>query len=342
MKKAVTIKDIAQQLNMSRNTVAKALNGQYVPERTRELVLKKAQEMKYKSLNLSHIEVGGKKWRILLISGKPLNNINYFIPIIRGIENYCYERHYELFQYTYDSMRTPFKGFADYAKELNVDGIVAIECFDKAFISKLINLGTPVCFNDFSTSDFFCSESFDIITTNGLQSVYSLVRSLHKAYKISRFTFVGDRKHCLSFNDRYNGMVRALASLKLAHSAEEDILCSDEVFDYGSPAALKTEILKLRYRPECFICSNDFIARGVCNALKSLGMSVPENAFVAGFDNVAEAVSLTPAITTFAVDKEFLGRETIRTLVNRIETPSAPSRTITVAATLIARASTQR
>jgi len=48
MKKAVTIKDIAEQLNLSRNTVAKALNGQYVPESTREAVLKKAREMNYK------------------------------------------------------------------------------------------------------------------------------------------------------------------------------------------------------------------------------------------------------------------------------------------------------
>ena len=61
MKKAVTIKSIAEQLNLSRNTVAKALNGQYVPEATRELVLKKAQEMNYKSLNTSNIQFGSKK-----------------------------------------------------------------------------------------------------------------------------------------------------------------------------------------------------------------------------------------------------------------------------------------
>ena len=81
MKKAVTIKNIAEQLNLSRNTVAKALNGQYVPEKTRETVLKKAQEMNYKSLNLSRIEIGSKKYRLLLVSGKPLNNMNYFIPM---------------------------------------------------------------------------------------------------------------------------------------------------------------------------------------------------------------------------------------------------------------------
>ncbi|MDE7095451.1 MAG: LacI family DNA-binding transcriptional regulator, partial [Anaeroplasmataceae bacterium] len=51
MKKAITIKSIAEALNLSRNTVSKALNGQYVPEKTRELVLSKAQELNYKSLS---------------------------------------------------------------------------------------------------------------------------------------------------------------------------------------------------------------------------------------------------------------------------------------------------
>ena len=140
MKKAVTIKEIAEQLNLSRNTVAKALNGQYVPEKTRELVLRKAQEMKYKSLNVSHIESGAKKYRILLVSGKPLNNMNYFVPLIKSIENNCYEKNYELFQYTYNGSKTPFKEVSDYVNVLKADGIVAIECFDKNFIANLVNL----------------------------------------------------------------------------------------------------------------------------------------------------------------------------------------------------------
>lgn len=342
MKKAVTIKDIAENLNLSRNTVAKALNGQYVPEKTRELVLKKAQEMNYKSLNLNRIEAGGKKYRILLVSGKPLNNMNYFIPLIKGIENYCYEKNYELFQYTYNADKTPFKGVSDYVNELRADGIVAIECFDKDFIAKLVNMGKPVCFNDFATADVQTGKNFDIISANDEQAINGIVKTLHKRYKITRFTFVGDNKHCRSFHDRYYGMLTAILSIKGAHTRSEDVLCSDLSFDYGNPEALKTEILKLKYKPECFICCNDFVARTVCNALKSLNISVPQNALIVGFDNVAEAVGLTPSVTSFSVEKEFLGHETMRTLIHRIENPNIPSRTITVSTTLIERDSTQR
>ena len=74
MKKAVTIKEIAEQLNLSRNTVAKALNGHYVPESTREAVLKKAMELGYKSLG-NNGEEGREHYRFILISGKPLNTV---------------------------------------------------------------------------------------------------------------------------------------------------------------------------------------------------------------------------------------------------------------------------
>ena len=49
MKKSVTIQDIANALNLSRNTVSKALNGKHVPIKTRNTVINAAVEMGYKS-----------------------------------------------------------------------------------------------------------------------------------------------------------------------------------------------------------------------------------------------------------------------------------------------------
>ena len=342
MKKAVTIKSIAEQLNLSRNTVAKALNGQYVPEATRELVLKKAQEMNYKSLNAANIQLGSKKYRILLVAGKPLINMSYFIPLVKSIENSCYEQNYELFQYTYTVNRTPFASFAEYVKELNVDGIVAIECFDRDFVSKMINIGKPTCFVDFTASHLQINKNYDIISTNDEKSVYDMVKYLHSKYKVNHFTFVGDRTHCLSFYQRHLGMRLGLVEIAGNHPANRDILCQDESFDYGNPNAIKTEILKLKYKPECFICCNDFVARNVCNALKSLNLRIPQDALVVGFDNVSESTAMSPEITSFSSDKEFLGSETLRTLVNRIEHPDVPSRIITVNTTRILRESTNR
>lgn len=343
MKRVVTIQDIADQLGLSRNTVAKALNGQYVAQETREKVLQKARELNYKSMGDRPAEAAvAKRYRILLVSGKPLTNINYFIPIVKGMENFCFERNIEFFQHTYNVRTTDFTHFTGYVKELKVDGIVAIECFDKSFIARLVNLGKPLCFIDFTATPFVTPHRFDILGTNDEAAICEIVKRLHARYNISNFTFVGDRMHCMSFHERYMGMLKGIAGTKNYHSRKDDILCNDENFQYGDIAAIKTELLKLTYKSDCFICCNDFVARSVCTAVKELGYRVPQDVFVVGFDNVTEAISLEPRITTFSVDKDFMGRETLRTLLHRIENPDIPSRNITVNTTAIARESTER
>lgn len=298
--------------------------------------------MGYKSLNVSGVEITDRKLRILLVSGKPISSMGYFVALVKGIENFCFEHNYEFFQYTYNLATTTFDRFAEYVRQLNVDGIVAIECFDKHFVNKLLDLGKPVCFHDFTASDVNNKNNYDIISTNDEKSVCDAVKLLYHRYKVGNFTFVGDRKHCLSFQERYMGMLKGILSTRGAHSRKSDILCDDESFDYGDANAIANEILQLKHKPDCYVCCNDFVARNVCNALAAINIRVPQDALVVGFDNVAEATAFQPQITTFSIDKELLGRETMRALIRRIETPSLPSRTITLTTTMILRDSTKR
>ncbi|MDE7213564.1 MAG: LacI family transcriptional regulator, partial [Anaeroplasmataceae bacterium] len=313
MKKAITIKSIAEALNLSRNTVSKALNGQYVPEKTRELVLSKAQELNYKSLSSANIVFSDKKYRILLVSARPLNNINFYISLVSAIENYCFERNYEFFQYIFNNKKNSFSKFSDYVKELNVDGIIAMECFDRDFISNLLSLKIPICFHDFSYTPQTNYKNYDLICTNDEQSISNYVKSLHKKYNLNRYTFVGDSKHCHSFRKRYTGMLIGLKNLRIPHYSFEDITYSENNFNYGDTQALQNAISKLEDLPEVFICCNDFVARNVCIALKNMNKEVPDDVLIVGFDNAAEAYSLSPTLTTFSLDPYFLGSEILRT-----------------------------
>lgn len=339
---SVTIKRIADELHLSRNTVSKALNGRHVPEKTRQIIFEKAKEMNYKSFHITNGTQVEKKYRILLVSAKPLNNINFFISLISSIENYCFERNYEFFQYIFNTKKNDFNKFADYATELNVDGIIAIECFDKDFITKLLKLEIPVCFYDFAHQQFSFSQNFDVIFTNDEQSISDYVKLLHKKYNARYFTFVGDHRHCHSFRKRYTGMLIGLKNVKIHHSSNEDINLSEEQFNYGNPKDLKEQIYKLPQFPEVFICCNDFVARNVCIALKTMNIHVPSQALVIGFDNSVESYTLSPTITTFSTDNQFIGNELMRTLINRIENKQNPSRFITVSTDLIVRESSNK
>ena len=341
MKTTVTIKDIAEELNLSRNTVAKALNGKHVPEETKNRVLSKAIEMNYKSLNFRANEEEKKKYRILLLACKPLNNIRFFFPIIRAIENYCFSHEFDLFQFTYNTSMQTFEVLQEYINTLSIDGIITIESFEISLIKKLFKLNKPISFIDCCPNYNSLDGSYDIIETSNFSAINELTKSLATKYNIKRFSYVGDEAHCLSFQERYYGMLCALSSLGISHSRNEDILKSDE-FNYGSIELLKEEINKLDVRPDCFICSNDFIARTVCKTLEALNLKVPEDVLVVGFDNVAESVASYPKITTIGSDTSAIGLKAITTLINRIKNPNSTPIRYVVKSTIVIRQSTTR
>lgn len=340
MKKAVTINEIAEALGLSRNTVSKALNGQHVPEKTRELVLKKAQELNYKSLNSDFFK--SNKYRILLLSGKPFHNMHFYLPLVKGLQNYCYNNDYDFFEYTYNSSTTSFETIANHIKNLNIDGIVAIECFEVDLVYNLLSLKKPTCFIDFPAHKFITEYKYDLICAADQRLLSDYIKSLTESHPMKYVTFVGDYRHCLSFHERYVGMVRGLSRNNIGHSKSEDILEDDTIFDYGDINALKAKIQNLKHLPECFVCCNDFVARNVARAAKELGHKIPEDTMIIGFDDVEEAVNDNPEITSFAVDKEFLGHEAVRTLLTRIERRNTPSRTITINCDLVERESTKK
>lgn len=342
MSKTITVADIAEQLNMSRNTVSKALNGKYVPEKTRTIILNKARELNYKQMNIDSLVVAeAKKYRFLLLSGKPLNNINFFIPIIQSIENYCYDKQYEFFQYVFNKNISSFKTLATHIHDLNLDGIIAIETFEKDLIDRLLSIDIPICFIDFSASSINVKGNYDIIESNNSEPINFITDEIINKFNFTRFSFVGDFLHCMSFKDRYLGMLSALAINGIHHTSEMDILRSDN-FDYGNPEVLKIEMLKLKQKPQCYICSNDFIARSVINALKRLEIKVPQDCLVVGYDDAADSTNSIPYITTVGMNKQYMGIEAMKALLERIENPNLPTKTIKIDSDIIYRHTTDK
>ena len=339
MKKAVSIMDIAEALGLSRNTVSKALNGQPVPAATRELVFKKARELNYKSLGKGIATQ--KSYRILLLSGKVFRNMSFFIPLVDTIETYCLDHNYNFIQYVCKDIKISFEKTAAYIRSLRIDGIVVIECFDPSFVQNLTSLGIPCCFIDYPWQSFECKGKYDLICSSSQKSVCGLVTQLIRERGFTRFSFVGDHRHCLSFQQRYTGMIMALQSAEIRHLPEEDIIESDDEFRYGDILSLKKKIKELHRLPNCFVCCNDFVARKMIVALSELGYSVPKDATVIGYDGAELATKETPTITTFRLDKEFLGQEAVRLVVSRIEHKESPKRMVIVETDLVFGESTQ-
>jgi DNA-binding LacI/PurR family transcriptional regulator len=64
--------------------------------------------------------------------------------------------------------------------------------------------------------------------------------------------------------------------------------------------------------PTALVCYNDMMAIGVLQALQSVGIPVPEQISVTGFDNIIFSAYTNPALTTFDQPKHFIGAEAAR------------------------------
>ena len=95
-----------------------------------------------------------------------------------------------------------------------------------------------------------------------------------------------------------------------------------------------------RQPPTAIIASNDIAAFGVIAELRTLGLSVPRDVSVVGFDDIAFAKVFQPALTTILQPVYELGQEALRLATTEISANGAPGEVVTLAGTFVARDST--
>ena len=320
--KNVTVTDIARELGLSRNTVSKVLNGKKMPEKTRQLVLSKAKELNYKQLSSEE----SRAYKILLLSGKPLRNFDFFVPVIHAIEDLCYHRGYQLFQYVCTPGINANDYLADHIAHMQFDGLICIEFFSREFIQTVLNFNVPAVFLD-APVNLYGGERFDIVLQDNYTPLAEEINRLVAA-GLKKFSFVGDVDHCLSFRERYESLLITAGFHDLPHTRSMDIIYPDGHTIYLDKYLLAREI-KRKGLSECYVCANDFTARQLVNALRVAGYEVPKDTKVIGYDNALEARAMTPRITTVAVNSEEIASSLLFTLLHRIMEPSF-SRTLSI------------
>ena len=97
------------------------------------------------------------------------------------------------------------------------------------------------------------------------------------------------------------------------------------------------KLLRSRWRPDAIVCVNDEVAVGLVQTLKGIGVGVPEDIAVVGFDDVSCARRCVPPLTTVRQPSRQIAQSLIKTLLFRIRSPDAPPQEIYLAAPLVCR-----
>jgi len=94
------------------------------------------------------------------------------------------------------------------------------------------------------------------------------------------------------------------------------------------------------YKPDGIVCANDYTAAQLMRTLESLGVRVPRDVKIAGFDDVKYASLLQVPLTTIHQPCAELGAAAVRLMVDRLNNPALPPRDLLLDFTLVVRSST--
>ena len=149
-------------------------------------------------------------------------------------------------------------------------------------------------------------EDFYYVGIDNYHAIYEVIEHMHQIHHCHKFWFI------MGPEDNYENEVRVKA-LK-DYMAEQGIAYQENDFYYdsfeyqcGYQGFHKMYERHGHHISEAVICANDNIAVGVCEAAVTLGLKVPDDFKVSGFDNFDKASFYSPNITTVAHIREEVG-----------------------------------
>lgn len=328
MEKRVTIQDIADALNLSKNTVSKALNkGDSVPPATRDKVLNKAAELNYKGYGLTgDIQLTQLNKNIMLLNKGDIFNVDFFSRIMNGVANKVSENKFNLLvSMVNESEIASIKIPPNITKD-KVDGIICIEIFDIQYINALLSLGIPIVFIDFHYNYENIKGNYDVVMMENETKIYTIVnKMIYNGCK--HIGFIGDYKHCRSFYERWLGFCHSLYENKIQNSNDLNILTKNAPY-YQNSDWILSQLKQKHILPDAFVCANDSIAKPLAEALNKLEMHIPSDIKISGFDDDPSVASIISQITTVRIYKAEIGICAAETLFSRIKNPNKQNQII--------------
>lgn len=292
-KRPATIRDVASAAGVSTATVSKFINGQqrFSPEveaRMRTVI----DQLGYRQNPLARSMVTGQTRSVGLAIMDVRNP--HFANIVKGANRVAIEREYNLL--VVDLEESP-KREHDLLGALSrrVDGLIVSSRIPVETIDWLASQGKPVVF-------FGAAERPGVVSvrTDGYRAANMLGRHLASLGR-RNFAYVGFPSARWNA-ERLQGLQDGLAQGGL----------SARVFDVSLPTpeegeAVCSRVLLSDDRPDAVVCYNDLVALGFMHEAQSLGVRVPEDVAVAGFDDIPLARYANPPLTTVDMQSERQG-----------------------------------
>ncbi|MBQ3104526.1 MAG: LacI family DNA-binding transcriptional regulator [Lachnospiraceae bacterium] len=330
---AATILDVSKLCGYSKATVSRAFaSPEKVKEKTREKIYQAAQTLNYTPDAIARAMVRGRTDNIgFIIYEKqyPVVLNPFYSPIFESVLQTCTRRGYSLFISSDRELRLP-NGQTCVKKQL--DGVILAGHSDERIVNDLRRQNMPVVLlnNRLDMEGLLC------VTTDqyggGMLAMEHLLERGHRKIGLLAGEF---SPHV--YNSRYKAYCDALTK---AGCLPEDryIRRVEPVTEHAIEAAM--ELLNGKDRVTAIFATNDTIAIGAMKAAIRMGLRIPQDIAVVGYDDSENSRMIEPELTTVRVDKASMGRIAAERLISQIEGEEPCRDTIQTSVELVIRGST--
>ncbi|MCA0251529.1 MAG: LacI family transcriptional regulator [Actinobacteria bacterium] len=309
----VTIFDVAREAGVAISTVSTALSGgPGVSDATRARVRGIAQSMGWVPSMRGRSLVSKRAWAVGLLIQRPATVLEadpFFSGFIAGVEAVLDEAGYALLLQFADSAQQVLERLPRWALGGVVDGVFLTDVeVEDARYELVRDLGLPaVAINTPVWHESLCPVSQD--TLGGLRELMDhLIRLGHR-----RIGHVSGPPQFLHSGQRETVWREALAAAGLA---EGPLVRGDFTSEGGVRAA--DLLLRGPEWPTAVVCANDLTAIGFISQAAELGISVPDDISVTGFDGIQLGSYITPSLTTVQTSPQVLGRRAAEVLLEMV------------------------
>jgi LacI family transcriptional regulator len=309
--KKVLLSDIAKRTGYSVNTVSHALRDMPdISEATKAKIKAVADEMGYIANASASFLRSGKSYCVAAIVSDISNP--HFSVMIKEMESALREKGYSMFVLNTDEDSEMELEAVKTTLGKNVDGIIICPVQKDKKSIDLIRSHSVTCV---TIGRYFEGEDIPYVVCDDRYSGYLAAKHLISE-KRSQILFLNGDSHISSAAERLAGVQDAVKeagfdpdclivkTIPVMHSASDDSIA---------------QLIHGHTENTGIICFSDLIAMRVCRILKQLGIKIPQDVSIIGFDNIASKYPLQLAISSVTSSKTLMSNQAITTLLALIE-----------------------
>ena len=333
MAKDVTMDDIAIGLKISKSLVSRALSDSYgVSDEMRNKIKLTAINMGYKFKIKKRERFSQTESITIIVERHDLLDSGFWVKIINGIEKELNKKGISVFLSVIENDDEDTMPLS--IRQMKTDGVLILGQIPLKHVISVSTSGLPMVLVDSQYSHL----KFDHVMANNYTGAYEATEHLiNHGHK--RIGFVGAASYSYSFKERLRGFMDCIGSQSSNEIVSWQI--TDHFDDFETPFSIKQfkSVIVTQERPTALLCANDISAFKVYEILSEVGLKIPEDVSIIGFDNVPKSEWVSPPLSTVHIPKTDMGERAVDLLIKRIENPDKSLELVLVGTHLVKRES---